>query len=462
MRIAIYLRQSLDSRDDRLAIARQRKECLALCANRGWTDIVEYVDNDVSATVGKRRGPDKGTRPAYDRMVRDIESGKIQGVVALDLDRLYRKPVELEHLIDLAERDGLVLNTCGGDADLSTDSGRLFARIKAAVAKAEMERKSARQKLQHQQRAEAGKPWGATRSFGRNADYTLHPVEAPLAVAAYDDLLAGIKSSAIARAWRAAGVKTTVGGEWNGTRVSAYLSHPRNAGHLVHLGEIVKRDAFPALVSEDVWLAAHEILSDPARDKRGPDRSRKYLLSGIARCGPCKSPVYGSHSQYSCRADGCMKVSRKRVAVDDLIDGLVIGRLSQPDAVELLVDREQVDLDALRREAKSASTKLTELASAFVADEITREQLRTGTEKAKARLAKAESAMADSARVQLFEGLIGPDVDVLAAWTKLRESEGGLSRCRAVISALMLIEIEPTRQGVRFQPESIRVTPREP
>ncbi|MGW5316755.1 recombinase family protein [Nocardia thailandica] len=459
----IYLRQSLDLHDDRLAIGRQRKETTALAADRGITDTVEYVDNDISAIKGKRSGEGKGTRPAYDRMVADIEAGKIVGVIALDLDRLYRQPKDLEHLIDLAEQDGLVLYTCGGDADLSTDSGRLFARIKAAVAKAESERKSARHKLAHQQRAEAGIPWGNRRPFGYVApdEFTPHPAEAPLVAAAYADLLAGIKVGAIAAQWRKQGVKTTLGGEWTGPRLSDFLRHPRNAGHLVHLGEITKRAAFPPLVDEATWLAAQGVLSEPGRDPRGGDRARKYLLTGLALCGVCRVPLNSGHQRgvpmYICRAPGCMKIGRKLERVDDLIEGLTVARLSRPDAAELLVDRHRVDLDELRREAAAAAAKLVELAAAFSEDEITREQLRTGTAKARARLQRAESAMADSERVRVFQGLIGPDVDVEAAWDELRRQPGGLARRRAVIRSLMVIEIRPTRRGARFTPDDIHV-----
>ncbi len=121
------------------------------CARKsGWV-TTEYMDNDTSASNGK-------TRPDYQRMLADIRDGRIDAVVAWDLDRLYRQPRELEDLIDLADQKHLALATVGGEADLSTDNGRLFARIKGAVAKSETDRKSARQKRADQQRAEAGTP----------------------------------------------------------------------------------------------------------------------------------------------------------------------------------------------------------------------------------------------------------------------------------------------------------------
>ncbi|MDT5181978.1 MAG: hypothetical protein QOI29_136, partial [Mycobacterium sp.] len=94
MEAAVYLRQSVDRYGDELAISRQREDCLKLCDQRGWSPH-EYVDNDTSAT--------KGRRHAYERMLDDIRAGYIGAVVVWDLDRLHRRPMELEHFIDLAD-----------------------------------------------------------------------------------------------------------------------------------------------------------------------------------------------------------------------------------------------------------------------------------------------------------------------------------------------------------------------
>ena len=116
-------------------------------------------------------------------------------MVAWDLDRLYRQPRELEDLIDLADQKHLALATVGGDADLCTDNGRLFARIKGAVARSEVERKSARQKRANKQRAEAGRPSRSTVPFGyRKGDdgaLVLEPAEAMMVRDAYSAILAG-------------------------------------------------------------------------------------------------------------------------------------------------------------------------------------------------------------------------------------------------------------------------------
>ena len=161
MKTAIYLRQSLDRDENKLAIDRQREACLDLCRRKGWTDTVEYVDNDTSASAGRRHD--------YDQMLTDIEAGAVGAVLCYRLDRLHRQPRELEHFIDLANRHRVALATVTGDTDQSTEEGRLVARIMGAVDRAEVEKKSARQKLAHRQRAKAGKPW-MQRTFGYDTD----------------------------------------------------------------------------------------------------------------------------------------------------------------------------------------------------------------------------------------------------------------------------------------------------
>jgi DNA invertase Pin-like site-specific DNA recombinase len=211
MTTAIYLRQSYAPNGDILAVSRQREDVARLCRERGWLDTIEYQDNDFSATNGK-------TRPKYQRMLTDIPDGKISAVAVWDLDRLYRQPRELEDLIDLADAKGLLLATVTGDADLSTDNGRLYARIKGAVGKSEIERKAARQKRAARQKADSGEPqW--KHAFGyvvgehkpeclpgcKSHHHQLDPVTAPLVKQAYAAILAGSSLNDICRLFNDAG-----------------------------------------------------------------------------------------------------------------------------------------------------------------------------------------------------------------------------------------------------------------
>lgn len=445
MHAAVYLRQSLDRTGNMLAISRQRGPCLEQCVQRGW-EYSEYVDNDRSAT--------RGRRPAYQRMLTDIDAGKIDAIVVWDLDRLYRRPAELEHLIDMADTRRLMLVTVTGDVDLSTHNGRLYARIKGAVARAEMDQKSARQKASHKQRAESGIPWGNRRIFGYTEDMQPHEVEAPAVREAFDAFLAGSSLGSIARGWNEAGLMTTLGNPWRGPGVSLYMTNPKIAGLIAHNGEIVGRGRWPAIVDEETWRAVRVIRSDPRRNPRPGSRARKYLLTGIALCGKCVEPVRltsgitaAGKTIYRCPV--CHGIGRDQAALDDHIKALVVARLSRPDAKELLVDHERAGVAELRAQAVRLEARIEATQAEFAGTDIPVSQFGASIRMLNDQLKAVNAQMADAERARVFDGVIGVG-DVGAAF------EGaGLDRQREIVSALLTVVVRPTVRGAGFRPDDI-------
>jgi len=93
---AIYARISSDPEGDRLGVSRQREDCEALAARRGWPVAEVYVDDDRSAYSGK-------PRPEYRRMLADISAKAVDAVLVYNLDRLHRQPRELEAFFDVGD-----------------------------------------------------------------------------------------------------------------------------------------------------------------------------------------------------------------------------------------------------------------------------------------------------------------------------------------------------------------------
>lgn len=466
---AVYLRQSKDAEGNELALDRQREGCMSLCKDKGWNDTRVYPDNDRSAT--------KGDRPGYQQMIKDIAEGKVGRVVVWDLDRLHRRPIELEHFMQLADTRELSLATVTGDVDLATDNGRLFARIKGAVAMAEVERKSARQKAAAEQKAtheQGGYPAWPQRPFGYDADLDpvtgkwwtakrnptvynemrLHPTEAPLVKKAYQDFKRGVPLYTIAKQWNEAGVKTPRGNKWSGSRVRELLLLARNAGLREFRGEVVGTGTWPQIVDEDLWRAVRDKILHPSR-RTGPFQGRKYLLSGIAKCGLCDGLLTSHISargkrQYAC--NNCRKVSRDGVKVDELVIAAVVHRLAREDAVELLISQEDaVDTTALREQRRTLEHRLEQLGTEFADGEIPASTLRTATARINERLAEIDATLMDTVKVDVFEGVIGAK-DVRKAFESL-----DLGRQRTIVDALMAPVILPVGRGTArvFDPEAI-------
>jgi len=281
---AVYLRISDDKTGEALGIARHREDCLRLCAQKGWGPV-EYVDNDTSSKAGV-------DRPAYRQMLSDIASGALQAVVCWHTDRLTRVPIEGEEFMDLVVRMGIERNlaTVTGEIDLSTDDGRFMFRIHAAVARQEMERKSARHKSASRQKAQMGKAHSTGRAFGYNTNGTLKTNEANAIRAAHIAMLAGATLYGIAAQWNQQGLTSTRGNRWTGRTVRQVLINGRYAGLRFHLGELVTDDTgqpvkveWKPIVDRDTWEQTRALLSGQVHRQEQRTQASTHRPGGLRR-----------------------------------------------------------------------------------------------------------------------------------------------------------------------------------
>lgn len=451
MKAAMYLRQSSDPNNDHLGIDRQRQDCVRLCEANGW-GWAEYVDNDTSASTRK-------PRPAYQAMLTDIRNGAIGAVVVWDLDRLYRLPRELEDLIDLADEYRIALATVTGDVDLGTDNGRLYARIKGAVARGETERKVARMKRRYEQDREQGKPYGVARAFGYRPDHSPDPRTAPAVRQAYADVLAGRSLYAIAQDWNAKGFTSARGKRWAQTGVRAVLLNAKNAGLVTYAGEVVGQGNWAAIVDRDVYENVAAMLADPQR-RIGGRRGRKYLLSGLAICGKCGKTLgsampskRGQMARYHCKH--CHGVARKIESVDKYVLDVVAERLSQPDAIDLLTKRDTLNTAALRDRANALRARQQNLAVDYAEDRISRAAMLAGTESVNAQLAEIDVQVTDAAKARILRDVIVPgDHDAVLS----RIASKDLDRQRAIVDVLLTITVLPGQARGELRRDLLPIT----
>ena len=304
-----YLRISLDQTGEGLAIARQREECARIISQRGWKPVAEYVDNSISASDARKN------RPGYDALVKAYDAGAFDALVCYDLDRLTRQPRQLEDWIDAAEGRGLALVTANGEADLTTDGGRMFARVKLAVARAEVDRKSRRQRDAASQRAKLGRPPLGVRLTGYTAKGDIVPDEADVVRRIFKMFHAGESLRSISRTLTEEGITTRHGRAWNPSTVRTILVNPRYAGRAIYQGRPTgERGNWEPLVTGDVFDLVQARLNDPRRVSNREGTDRRHLGSGLFLCAVCDEPVSGwSQGRYRCKD---RHVNRARGPVD--------------------------------------------------------------------------------------------------------------------------------------------------
>ncbi|MGH3633926.1 MAG: recombinase family protein, partial [Mycobacterium sp.] len=394
----------------------------ALCEVKGWTPAGYYIDNDRSASNGKQR-------PEWDRLLADIKAGRIDAIAGWDQDRNWRLMSELEQLREYFAKLGrkILLATTGqGEIDLYSPTGVLAAQIKTAVSEHEIAMMKVRQRRAHRQKAESGKPqW--KQAFGYLPDTRrraeddgtrqIDPVTAPLVAEAYRMLLRGGSLKEIARYLNDAKAYGLNGKPWSESTVSLFLRAARNAGLRSHNGEVVTEGTWPALVDVATWKTAQAKLSAPSRAP-GRKSVQKHPLTGVMRCAECGHWLSGqwvmqakkdsprSHSiTYACR--GCRKVSVRAEHAEPILYGTVGGRLSQPDAVDLLQDacHDEAAAEAARAELSALYAQLDSFAVEHAEGLLTARQLKVSSDVVQAKIDDLERAQQSAERLRIFDGI---------------------------------------------------------
>jgi site-specific DNA recombinase len=381
-----YYRISDDQEDEETGdrgagVDRQRDAvtalCLAVSAGRTpvWTVHRHYEDPDVSAFKDV-------LRPEFERLLADLEAGVIQGIVVYDLDRLARRPKDLERVIDIydaahKQNRKLYFRTVHDAIDLSSPDGLTLARVMVAFANKASRDTARRVRDKHKQTALTGRPVSGTRPFGwtwtrkavkladgrelpavakpeiKTGNQVIYEPEAKEIRRAAADLLLGVAMDSVVKDLNERGVLTAKGNQWSAFTLKQMLLSPRLAGYRVYQGEILVdpktsqfvRGQWDPILDDDTFTALEDKLLERSAEVLGEQRSeahRQYLLSGILRCAECLGPLHGNARakepeagfDYVCKVRsqsggkvGCGKVSVTGMPVDAVIVDALKARM---------------------------------------------------------------------------------------------------------------------------------------
>ena len=437
---AVYARISADVDGTALGVTRQLQDCRKLAADRGWPVGAEYVDNDVSAYSGK-------PRPQYERMLADLAAGARDAVIVYNLDRLHRRPVELEDFVALCERAGVRdVATVTADIDLGNDDGLFMARIFAAFAAKESGRKSARVRRKLLENAEQGLPHGSVRPFGYDDDkITLREDEATVVREMVDRYLAGESLRALTVWLNDAGVEPAIATSWRTSAVRQIISSGRIAGLREHHGEVIGPAVWPAIITpaqRDRVLA--RMTARTVAKTRAP---RTYLLSGMLRCGRCGNRLFSQARhvnpenrvrRYVCLKGpdhgGCGRLTVVAHPVEQLLTDAALSRLDSPQLADALTGKSSVDADVavLAVQVDADQARLDELAGLYADAAISAREWITARDPITARIQRGRQDIAAITDTGAISELAGTGEALRAQWDEL-----GIDRQQAIVKTIL-------------------------
>lgn len=352
----VYVRISDDPEGTERGVERQEADCRAYVAARGWKVVSVFKENDTSAfkqrtiTLPSGERVRRVIRPEFRAMLKHLDDGRAQVMIAYDLDRAVRDPRDLEDLIDAKVLDGFSVRSVTGSLRLDTDSDIAMARVLVAMANKSSADTARRVARAAKQQAVEGSWHGGRVPFGYRADngaLVIDPEAAEMVRDAATRVLAGESLYRIRKEWNERGVLTTHGCVWSDKTIKVVLRSPSIKGVREYrpvlpdgtrakTSQMEVKAAWPAILDEDTWQQVSDVLDarKKARNFHQPGSGaakRLYPFSGLIRCSDCGRAMVHRGKVYQCvqpTLGGCNR-SIRAAEVERVIEEAVLATFEQ-------------------------------------------------------------------------------------------------------------------------------------
>ena len=400
---ALYERLSRDDdlTGDSNSILNQKRYLESYAAQRGYTNIVHYTDDGWSGG--------NFDRPAWKRLVADIEAGKVAHLLCKDLSRIGRNYLQTGFYTEVMFRqNGVHFVAVANNIDSEEQDSGEFAPFLNIMNEWYLRDQSKKVSAAYRVKGKAGKPTTNNAIYGYKKDPNdknslLIDEEAAEVVKSIFNWFVneGYSKMGIAKKLGQMGepnpeaYKKKKGlkysnpnsdkndGLWTSSTISKILQNPVYIGTMVQgRNRIISYKVHKQIcVPEDEWFVVpntHEAIIDREtfekaqalhrRDTRtAPGKRELYLLSGFVRCADCKKAMRRKTSRniayYACRTFTEKQTCTKHSIRQDKLENAVLAAIQMQIA---LVDKLSEEIEriaqapVINRENKRLSYSLAQ------------------------------------------------------------------------------------------------------
>ena len=286
--------------------------------NKAWTFVPGYIDEGLSGISTKKR-------KHFNEMISDAKDNMFDLIITKEISRFARNT--LDSLQYTRELLGLGVGVFFQNDNINTldEDAELRLTIMSSIAQDELRKLSSRVKFGHQQAIKSGVVLGNSRIFGYIKDgkrLIIDESQAPMVRDLFRLYATGEYSmKQLEKLFYEQGYRNYNGNKIAHTTMSGIISNPKYKGYYVgnkvrivdmftkkqkflppeewvmfkdETGEIV-----PALVSEELWDKANEVLrrrSDDVKNRQGVC-NHANLLTGKLFCSHCGAAYYRRESK---------------------------------------------------------------------------------------------------------------------------------------------------------------------
>lgn len=260
---AIYIRVSTRKQaEEGYSLEAQRRTLTEWAKQRGY-ESAYYEDAGISAK-------DVAHRPEMQRLIEDVEAGRIQMVMVWALSRSFRNVADLCSTHQLLSSCGVGFASYTESFDSTTPTGRLIMHVLGAVAQMEREITGERVAMAMEERALQGKrTCHCVLGYDLDGSDSLvpNPQEAEIVRYIYSKYLEHRSLSAVAELCRIKGYRGKRGREMCAWSVRLILSRPIYAGYNSWHGQLIKGGHQP-LISVADFNRVQRILANPTTGRK--------------------------------------------------------------------------------------------------------------------------------------------------------------------------------------------------
>jgi DNA invertase Pin-like site-specific DNA recombinase len=472
-RAAIYTRKSTSAGLERdfNSLDAQREACESYAKSQGWKIVGTYDDGGFTGA--------NIDRPAFQRLLADIEAGQIDVVVVYKVDRLSRSLLDFARVMERFSKAGTAFVSVTQHFSTADAMGRLTLNMLMSFAEYEREMIADRTRDKIVAARRKGKWTGGTVPIGYYVIDRKLVKNAPEAIVikeVFDLYEAHGSVLDVLRELRARD-RARRKGQWTKDAVLRVLRNPLYAALIAAGGELCVAEHEPI-----VERAQFERVQALLAERRGPmlaapSRNVAYLLRGLLQCGVCGAAMTPGGSRgyryYRCvsRDKGGAQACTARPLPARAIETFVVERLRElatdrtctAELASRMRRRFESDTQALSAERAALPPRIAKLASetqtllATIADLPSRAR-RLAEKRLEAAALALETAEAQLATVEQKQAAL-KIADADAAWVAEALGDfGGLwelmtpdNRQRLVSALVENVEVNEPRNEIRVR-----------